>query len=137
MKFAFATAASHFFSRVLAWTEEPRLTNWAGNLEYGTGRLYAARSQEDVRRFVKANQQFKVLGSRHCFNDIADTASQFLSLKSQDKIVELDAKAQTVTVETGMSYGQLCPYLDQHGFALHNLASLPHISLAGACATAT
>ena len=36
-----------------------------------------------------------------------------------------------------MSYGQLCPELDRQGFALHNLASLPHISIAGACATAT
>jgi alditol oxidase len=137
MKFAFATATSPFLSRVLAWAEEHKLTNWAGNLEYGTERLYAAGSQEDVRRFVKAKEQFKVLGSRHCFNDIADTASQFLSLKSQDKVVELDAKAGTVTMESGMSYGQLCPYLDQHGFALHNLASLPHISVAGACTTAT
>src|SRR5678815_2957206 len=44
---------------------------------------------------------------------------------------------KTVTIETGMSYGQLAPFLDQHGFALHNMASLPHISVAGACATAT
>jgi xylitol oxidase len=36
-----------------------------------------------------------------------------------------------------MTYGQLCPYLDSKSFALHNLASLPHISIAGACSTAT
>src|SRR5262249_16886846 len=46
-------------------------------------------------------------------------------------------KAKTVTVQSGMSYGQLCPYLDKQGWALHNLASLPHISIAGACTTAT
>jgi xylitol oxidase len=54
-----------------------------------------------------------------------------------DRVVALDPKARTVTVEAGMSYGQLCPYLHDKGFALHNLASLPHISIAGACATAT
>ena len=54
-----------------------------------------------------------------------------------DQVVALDPKARTVTVEAGMSYGQLCPYLHEKGFALHNLASLPHISIAGACATAT
>src|SRR5262249_35925587 len=59
------------------------------------------------------------------------------SLRLLDKVVGLDRQAQTVTIESGMSYGQLCPYLDQHGFALHNLASLPHISVAGACGTAT
>ena len=42
-----------------------------------------------------------------------------------------------MTVEAGVTYGQLGPYLDSKGFALHNLASLPHISVAGACSTAT
>ena len=42
-----------------------------------------------------------------------------------------------MTVEAGVTYGQLGPYLDRQGFALHNLASLPHISVAGACSTAT
>jgi xylitol oxidase len=54
-----------------------------------------------------------------------------------DKVIALDPAARTVTVEAGMSYGQLCPYLESKGFALHNLASLPHISIAGACSTAT
>jgi xylitol oxidase len=54
-----------------------------------------------------------------------------------DQVVVLDPKARTVTVEAGVTYGQLGPYLHERGFALHNLASLPHISIAGACATAT
>jgi xylitol oxidase len=53
------------------------------------------------------------------------------------EVVNLDNAARTVTVEAGVTYGQLCPYLDSQGFALHNLASLPHISVAGACTTAT
>jgi len=113
------------------------LTNWAGNLAYGTDRLYSARSPEDVRNFVREHSKLKVLGTRHCFNDIADSSNEFLSLKSQDRVIALDSKARTVTVETGITYGQLCPYLDKQGFALHNLASLPHISVAGACSTAT
>src|ERR1019366_5236363 len=53
------------------------------------------------------------------------------------EVVALDPAARTVTVDAGITYGQLCPYLDSKGFALHNLASLPHISIAGACSTAT
>jgi xylitol oxidase len=34
-------------------------------------------------------------------------------------------------------YGQVAPVIDAKGYALHNLASLPHISVAGAIATAT
>src|SRR5258705_11008226 len=53
------------------------------------------------------------------------------------KVLALDPAARAVTVEAGISYGQLSPYLDGKGFALHNLASLPHISIAGACSTGT
>jgi alditol oxidase len=139
LKLCCTAAASPFLSRVrsFAWTAQKRLTNWAGNLEYSTDKLYSAGSEADVQRFVKERRSLKVLGTRHCFNDIANTSHEFVSLKTQDKVVSLDAKASTVTVEAGITYGQLAPYLHQKGFALHNLASLPHISVAGACSTAT
>jgi xylitol oxidase len=54
-----------------------------------------------------------------------------------NQVVSLDAKAGTVTVEGGIKYGELAPYLDKQGFALHNLASLPHISVGGSVTTAT
>jgi xylitol oxidase len=113
------------------------LKNWAGNLTYGTNRVHSARSVEDVQAFVRSHDQLKVLGTRHCFNDIADSTHELLSVREMNQVVALDPAARTVTFEAGMSYGQLCPVLDQKGFALHNLASLPHISVAGAAATAT
>jgi xylitol oxidase len=79
----------------------------------------------------------KVLGTRHCFNSIADSRYNLLSLKPMHEVVALDPVARTVTVDAGITYGELCPYLDSKGFALHNLASLPHISIAGASSTAT
>ena len=114
-----------------------RPTNWAGNLRYSTANVHRLASTEQVRQFVKEHDSLKVLGTRHCFNDIADSRHALISLKAMDRVVALDPQARTVTVEAGMSYGQLCPQLHEKGFALHNLASLPHISIAGACATAT
>ena len=114
-----------------------KLKNWAGNLEYSTEALYPANSVEQAREYVKSQSRLKVLGTRHCFNNIADSKDDFLSLRSMDKVVALDPAGRTVTVESGMSYGQLAPNLDAKGFALHNLASLPHISIAGACTTGT
>ena len=111
--------------------------NWAGNYRYGTDRITSVTSVAQVQEFVRTHDRFKVLGTRHCFNGIADSADAFLSLRDMANVVELDRAAQTVTVESGISYGELCPQLDQQGFALHNLASLPHISVAGACATGT
>ena len=124
-------------SSLLSRFSPNKLKNWAGNLEYGTDRVYSANSLADVQDYVKKTPRFKVLGTRHCFNNIADSSDTFLSLRSMDKIVALDAQARTVTVEAGMTYGQLCPLLQAKGFALHNLASLPHISIAGAVSTAT
>jgi xylitol oxidase len=99
--------------------------------------LYAATSIEQVRDYVKRESKLKVLGTRHCFNNIADSTDSFLSVKLMDKLIVVDPAKRTVTVGAGITYGQLCPYLDGKGFALHNLASLPHISVAGACSTAT
>ena len=113
------------------------LRNWAGNRQYGTTRLTSPTSLADVQAFVRQHARFKVLGTRHCFNGIADSTDEFLSLREMNKVVGLDRAAKTVSIESGMSYGQLCPALDRDGFALHNLASLPHISVAGACATGT
>jgi xylitol oxidase len=116
---------------------EQKLTNWSGNLTYGTQHVEEASSVERIRSIVRAHDKMKVLGSKHCFNSIADSRDAFLSLKPMHEVVALDPVAHTVTVEAGITYGQLGPYLDNKGFALHNLASLPHISVAGACTTAT
>jgi xylitol oxidase len=137
LKLISALMATPIGSPLLAWMSGDKLKNWAGNVEYGTDRLYSAMSLEQVREFVRTQRRLKVLGTRHCFNRIADSTETFLSLRQMDKVLALDPQARTVTIPTGMSYGQLCPYLHEHGFALQNLASLPHISIAGACSTAT
>jgi xylitol oxidase len=129
--------ASPMFSPVLAWASKSKLKNWAGNLEYSTDHLGTANSLEQVRSYVQQQSKLKVLGTRHCFNNIADSQDNLLSLKAMDKVIALDAAARNVTVAAGITYGQLSPYLHEKGFALHNLASLPHISVAGACTTAT
>src|SRR6476661_5501183 len=124
-------------SRLLVWAGGERLKNWAGNLQYSTDRLYSATSLEQVRNYVRKETRLKALGTRHCFNKIADSKDSFLSLKPMNEVIAIDSTARTVTVAAGITYGQLCPYLESKGFALHNLASLPHISVAGACTTAT
>lgn len=135
-----AALAGPLLAPLRAWLPQSKLTgkltNWSGNLTYSTDKLEQAASVEQVRTVLRSGGKLKVLGTRHCFNDIADSRYALLSLKSMQNI-ELDAAARTVTVEAGVTYGQLCPYLDARGFALHNLASLPHISVAGACSTAT
>jgi xylitol oxidase len=114
-----------------------RRTNWAGNHTYRAGRLLEPESLDELQEHVRASRRLRMLGSRHSFNDIADTTGDQLSLERMPRIFELDRTAGTVRVDGGVRYGELCGPLDAAGFALNNLASLPHISVAGACATAT
>nr|HVZ25040.1 D-arabinono-1,4-lactone oxidase [Sediminibacterium sp.] len=78
-----------------------------------------------------------VLGSGHCFNTIADSAVCQVSLRNMNRVLEIHEADQTVTVEGGIRYGELAAALAQKGWALANLASLPHLSIAGAIATGT
>jgi alditol oxidase len=110
--------------------------NWSGNYTYSTDRLDTPSSVEEAQAIVKRARKLRALGTRHSFNAIADSTSEQISLQHLDQMV-IDPAARTVTIGAGVTYGRLAPYIESHGFALHNLASLPHISVAGGCATAT
>ncbi|QMV18664.1 FAD-binding protein [Granulicella sp. 5B5] len=114
---------------------EPR-TNWAGNYTFHAKELLEPKTVEEVQHAVMSHAKLRALGSRHSFNGIADSYDAQISVKALDTMT-VDKAAKTVTVGAGVTYGKLAPWLDAQGYALHNLASLPHISVMGACATAT
>lgn len=113
------------------------LNNWARNYTYRASQIHEPETVEQIQELVLRSNKIKALGTRHSFNDIADSPGELISLKHFDQILALDRERHTVTVEAGVRYGRLAQWLHNEGFALHNLASLPHISVAGACATAT
>ena len=115
----------------------PPRKNWAGNYQYKAQHLHEPSSVEEVQELVKKLDKQKALGSRHCFNDIADSPKHQISTRKLNKIVQLDGANKTLTVESGARYGDFSAELHQKGYALHNLASLPHITVVGACTTAT
>jgi len=113
-----------------------RERNWAGNYTYRAERLHRPSTLDEVRRIVAGAPRIRVLGSRHSFHGIADSA-ELLSLDSLPADVSVDREAGTVSFAGGVRYGELAEALEAEGLALANLASLPHISVAGAVATAT
>jgi len=125
------------FSACTTKEQHERLTNWAGNLTYSTDNVYDPKTIAEVQEIIKRNAKLRALGTRHCFNRIADSKSALISTLRLNEISPVDTAKNTVTVGAGIRYGELCKYLDERGYAIHNLASLPHISVAGACATAT
>ncbi|PSL01291.1 xylitol oxidase [Haloactinopolyspora alba] len=112
-------------------------TNWAGSFSYDARRVHAPRSEDELREIVAASTRVRALGSRHSFSQVANTDGDLVSLADLPRTVSVDAAGSTVTVAAGMRYGEVCRELHEHGFAMHNLGSLPHISMAGAVATAT
>ncbi|GAB3613039.1 FAD-binding oxidoreductase [Humibacter ginsengisoli] len=116
-------------------------TNWAGNYAYRASEVVHPASVEAVQKAVRdavaAGGRVRALGTRHCFNDIADTTGALIAMTALPPRYELDEAERTVTVSGGTRYGDVAEQLDASGWALPNLASLPHISVAGAIATAT
>jgi xylitol oxidase len=111
-------------------------TNWSGNYAYRAAALHHPTTVEQVQGLVAAARRVRALGSRHSFTDIADSG-ELLSLAELEAEITVDHDAGTVSLPGGVTYAQLAGVLDREGVALHNLASLPHISVAGAVATAT
>lgn len=111
--------------------------NWASNVVYGSERIVAPRSIEELADAVRSAPRVKALGSRHCFNTIADTDGVHIVARELPAEVAVDSERRIVRVAAGLRYGDVAPRLDREGWALANLASLPHISLAGAVATGT
>jgi xylitol oxidase len=110
--------------------------NWAGTHTYRAARIHRPSSVEELQELVAAAPRLRVLGSRHSFSDVADSG-ELVSLERLPADVVVDRAAGTVSVGAGLRYGELARALEAEGLALHNLASLPHISIGGAIATAT
>ncbi len=110
--------------------------NWAGNYTYRAHKLHRPSTIEQLQEIIANAPSVRVLGSRHSFNDIADS-SELITLEAMPIDVVVDHAADTVSFNAALSYGELVEALNEENVALHNLASLPHISVAGAVATAT
>jgi alditol oxidase len=114
-----------------------RPTNWAGNVVYRADRVHRPGTLDELQELVSRSRAVRALGSGHSFNRIADSAGVLVSTAGLPPVMDLDPDQATVTVSGGIRYGELARRLHAEGHALHNLASLPHISIAGTCATAT
>ncbi|MFJ8888837.1 FAD-binding protein [Streptomyces sp. NPDC102402] len=112
-------------------------TNWAGNITFGAKQLHTPASIAELQDIVAAGTAFRALGTGHSFNTVADTEGALISVAGLPRSIEIDREARTATVSAGLRFGELTGVLHRAGFALHNLGSLPHISVAGACATGT
>lgn len=111
--------------------------NWAGNVNFHDSETLYPESVSQLQQLVARSSKIRARGSAHCFNSIADTDSVAVVLNKMPQNIEIDSTNRTARVPAGIKYGELATFLHSQGWALHNMASLPHISVAGAIATAT
>jgi alditol oxidase len=118
-------------------TAAAKIRNWAGNVEFRAARVHRPTTLEQLQQIVAAAEAVRVLGTGHSFNRIADTHGDLVLLDAMPAEVKIDAEAGTATIAAGMRLAEISSRLHEAGYALANLPSLPHISLAGAVTTAT
>ncbi|MEH0842121.1 FAD-binding protein [Micromonospora sp. CPCC 205711] len=111
--------------------------NWAGNVTYAARRLHRPSTVDELRRLVAGAERVRALGTGHSFNRFGDTTGDLVSLTGLPPTVQIDRERGTATVAGGLRHGDLATRLHAEGLAVANLASLPHISVAGAVATGT
>jgi xylitol oxidase len=113
------------------------LRNWAGTYTYTASGVVNARTVDEVRRAVLAGGRARAVGTRHSFNDLADTTGTLVSVSGIEPAPVLDPEAPAVTIGAGVTYGALAGWLEARGWALANLPSLPYVTIGGAIATGT
>ena len=113
------------------------LTNWAGNVAFAAVRVQRPATLAQLQHVVAHADRARAVGTGHSFNRIADTTGELVSVAALPRVLEIDAQRGRVRVSAGTRYGDLVEPLHAAGLALHNLGSLPHISVGGACATGT
>ena len=113
------------------------LTNWAGTVAFSAHQLLRPASVPELQDLVANSPRIRALGSGHSFSTIADTTGDLVSTAGLPADIVVDPERATVSVGGGARYGEITLAVHEAGLALHNLGSLPHISIAGAVATAT
>lgn len=111
--------------------------NWSKNIEFNHRDFLQPESLSELQELIRTHNKIRVRGTAHSFNEIANTSSDALNLLKMPQTIEINPEERIVKVAAGLKYGELAPVLNSNGWALSNLASLPHISIAGSISTGT
>jgi xylitol oxidase len=113
------------------------MKNWCGLVEFGSVGIAEPTSLGEVQAVVAGADRVRALGTAHCFNDIADTAGLQVNVGRLPVDLAVDSETSIARIGAGIRFGDLAALLAEQGWALPNMASLGHISVAGSVATGT
>jgi xylitol oxidase len=113
------------------------MQNWSKNVDFNDREYLQPESLTELQELVRTHPKIRARGTAHCFNEIANTSSYAINLAKMAKTITVNLEKKSVLVAAGLTYGELAPVLHAQGWALSNMASLPHISIAGCISTGT
>ncbi|MBI1377317.1 MAG: FAD-binding protein [Frankiales bacterium] len=111
--------------------------NWAHNHAYAHERWAEPADVDELAGLVTSATRVRAVGSRHSFNELCDSDDLVVDLARLRQPPAVDPERRVVTVSPGVRFGDVARAVAEHGLALRNLGSLPHISVVGATATGT
>jgi xylitol oxidase len=113
------------------------MQNWSKNVDFNDRGYLQPESLTELQELVRTHPKIRARGTAHCFNEIANTSSYAINLAKMPRVIDVKPATNSVRASSGLTYGELAPALHNQGWALNNLASLPHISIAGSISTGT
>lgn len=121
-------------------TATGQAANWCENVAFRHRRFASPESLPELQDLVAEAAHVRVLGSGHSFSSLCRSEDTLVSLAFMRNILDVEATGEAemrVRVEGGATIGDVVKHLAPRGFALRNVPSLPHVTVAGALATST
>ena len=113
--------------------------NWAKTVYYNHT-IHYPKTVEEIQHILQYHAKIRVLGSMHSFNNITKLPQEFngvyISMSNMNQVIKC-CRGERVTIQPGITFGELGEYLHERNFGFHNMASLPHITVGGAISTGT
>ncbi len=126
---------------VLDETLRPRWRNWAGNERCVPARRVRPTTEAQLAAVVRdafdRGGHVRVAGSGHSFTPLVVTDDTLVDLSGYGRVLGVDPRAQTVTVQAGTTLRRLNRALARWGLALENLGDIAYQTVAGAISTGT
>ena len=110
------------------------LRNWSETVDL-QGRVARPATIKEIVDLVRREPRVLALGSAHSFSAVAVTPGLHIDTSGLDP--DIHVSGTTASVAAGTTYAVLGRELHARGFALSAMASLPHITVAGAVSTGT
>ena len=113
-------------------------TNWAGNVVWRADEVAAPEAIEELQELVRQTPgRVRCVGRSHSFTPVCDTDGLLLSLARMQEVLDFDDDAGVITVEGGTTYTVINKFLSETKWAVKNLATLPHFTVAGSMSMGT